>query len=138
MTSAPATFACAPMQAGLLYATLSGRSGNYVQQVTVTCREQLDGDALRRAWLALVERHPALRTSFVVGESAMPRQRIHDEVDLGLVVADLRGLSDDERDSRWHELLVADRNAGFEPAYPPLMRVAIYRFADAETRLLWT
>jgi amino acid adenylation domain-containing protein len=126
------------MQAGLLYATLSGRSGNYVQQVTVTCREQLDGDALRRAWLALVERHPALRTSFVVGESAMPRQRIHDEVDLGLVVADLRGLSDDERDSRWHELLVADRNAGFEPAYPPLMRVAIYRFADAETRLLWT
>jgi NRPS condensation-like uncharacterized protein len=126
------------MQAGLLYETLSGRTGNYVQQVTVTCREQLDSDALRRAWLALVRRHRALRTSFVIGESAMPRQRIHEEVDLGLVVADLRGLSDDEREIRWQELLVAERTAGFEPAYPPLMRVAIYRFADAETRVLWT
>ncbi len=44
------------MQAGLLYETLSGRSGNYVQQVTVTCRESLDDDSLRRAWLALVQR----------------------------------------------------------------------------------
>ena len=126
------------MQAGLLYETLSGRSGNYVQQVVVTCGESLDDDALRRAWLALVQRHRALRTGFVIGESAMPRQRIHEEVDLGIVVADWRSLSDDERESRWQELLVAERQAGFEPAYPPLMRVAICRLADAETRLLWT
>ena len=126
------------MQAGLLYETLSGRSGNYVQQVTVTCRESLDDDSLRRSWLALVQRHRALRTSFVIGESAVPRQRIHEEVDLGIVIADWRSLNDDERESRWQELLVAERQAGFEPAHPPLMRVVICQLANAETRLLWT
>ena len=126
------------MQAGLLYETLSGRSGTYIQQVVVTCNEPLDHDALRRAWLALVHRHGALRTSFVVGESALPQQRIHDEVDLGIVVLDWRSLNDGEREDRWRELLVADRETGFEPSYPPLMRVVMCRLADAETRLLWT
>jgi amino acid adenylation domain-containing protein len=126
------------MQAGLIYETLSGRSGNYVQQVTVTCRESLDDDSLRRSWLALVQRHRALRTSFVIGESAMPRQRIHEEVDLGIVIADWRSLNDDERESRWQELLVAERQAGFELTHPPLMRITICQLGDTETRLLWT
>ncbi len=126
------------MQAGLLYETLSGRSGSYLQQVVITCRETLDDDALRLAWLALVQRHGALRTSFVIGESALPRQRVHEQVDLGVTIADWRRSSGDERESRWRELLVADRHAGFELAYPPLMRVAIRRFADAELRMVWT
>jgi amino acid adenylation domain-containing protein len=126
------------MQAGLLFETLSGRGGNYMQQVIVTCRESLDHEALRRAWVILVQRHPALRTSFVIGESAMPRQRIHGELELGIVISDWRGLDDDERESRWQELLEAERQAGFEPAHPPLMRVAICRLSGGETRLLWT
>lgn len=126
------------MQAGLLYETLSGRAGTYVQQVVVTCREPIDSEALRRAWLAVVRRHGALRTSFVVGESSLPRQRVHDEVDLGIVALDWRGLDGPERERRWHELLVADRETGFEPAHAPLMRVVICDFGNSETRLLWT
>jgi amino acid adenylation domain-containing protein len=126
------------MQAGLLYETLSGHSGNYVQQLTITCHESLDSSSLRRAWLALVQRHDALRTSFVVGESTMPRQRIDEEVELGVVVADWRSLTDESRERRWQELLGAERHVGFEPAPPPLMRVAICQFADTETRLLWS
>lgn len=126
------------MQAGLLYEALSGQSGAYVQQVVVTCREPIDEEALRRAWLALVRRHGALRTSFVVGESAAPRQRIHEEVDLGIVSLDWRGLNRDEREHRWHELLVADRQTGFEPAHAPLMRVVICSFEPGETRVVWT
>ena len=126
------------MQAGLLYETLSGRSGNYVQQVTVTCRESLDEDALRRAWWALLGRHGALRTSFLIGESALPLQRIHEQVDLSMVTVDWRSLGDDEREDRWQELLLAERQTGFEPAHPPLMRVVICRLASAETRMLWS
>ena len=111
------------MQAGLLYEALSGRSGNYVQQVTVTCRDSLDEDALRRAWLALIRRHGALRTSFLIGESALPRQRMHEEVDLAIVTADWRSLGDDERERRWQELLLAERQAGFEPSQPQHRRL---------------
>ena len=138
MSAAKTSFACAPMQAGLLYETLSGRPGSYTQQVTLACHESLDVDAFHRAWLALVRRHGALRTSFVIGESATASQRVHDEVELDVVIADWRGFSDLERESRWQELLVTDRQVGFEPAHAPLMRVAIYRFADSETRVLWT
>jgi amino acid adenylation domain-containing protein len=126
------------MQAGLLYETLSGRSGTYIQQVVITCREPIDEDALRRAWFTLVERHGALRTSFIVGESALPRQRIHEEVDVGIVVLDWRGLGGEERERRWGELLLADREAGFEPSYAPLMRVVICGYEHSETRVLWT
>ncbi|HEY2778363.1 MAG TPA: amino acid adenylation domain-containing protein [Gaiellaceae bacterium] len=126
------------MQAGLLYEALSGRSGTYVQQVVVTCREPVDADALRRAWLEVIRRHGALRTSFIVGESAQPRQRIHEEVEVGINVLDWRGVAGDERERRWHELLVADRETGFEPAHAPLLRVVICAFERAETRVLWT
>ncbi len=132
------TFPCAPMQAGLLYETLSGRSGSYVQQVTICSRESLDEDSLGRAWLALVRRHRALRTSFVIGESAMPRMRIHEEVELGIALADWRSLDDAQREHRWRELLLTERQAGFELAHPPLMRVAICQLGDSETRVLWT
>jgi amino acid adenylation domain-containing protein len=126
------------MQAGLVFETLNGRSGDYVQQVVVTCREPIDDEALRRAWLALTQRHRSLRTSFVIGESAVPRQRVHEEVDLGIVITDWRSLRYEERERRWQEFLVADRQAGFALSGPPLMRVAICRLADAQTRLLWT
>jgi amino acid adenylation domain-containing protein len=126
------------MQAGLIYETLNGRRGNYVQQLVITCHQALDGAALRAAWLALVQRHGALRTSFVIGESTLPRQRVHDDVQLAVAIADWRGLGPDERDRRWHQLLVAERATGFELTYPPLMRVAICRLASEQTRILWS
>ena len=126
------------MQAGLLYETLTGRAGAYVQQVVITCHEPLDTDALRVAWLGLVERHDVLRTSFVIGETAAPRQRVHHDAPPGIVTVDWRGLSDEDRTRRWDELLAADRQTGFEPAHPPLMRVAICRVQDDVTRMLWT
>ena len=132
------TFACAPMQAGLLYETLSGRAGAYVQQVLITCQERLDDDALRVAWVRLVERHDVLRTSFVIGETATPQQRVHPEAPPGIVTVDWRELSDEDRVGRWDELVEAERQTGFEPAHPPLMRVAICRLEDEVTRMLWT
>jgi amino acid adenylation domain-containing protein len=138
MSSAEASFACAPMQAGLLYETLSGAPGSYTQQVLITCREELEPDALRRAWIELVRRHDALRTSFIIGASTMPRQRVHDDVELGIVIADWRADSEPARESRWQELLLADRQVAFEPAQAPLMRVVICQLANTETRMLWS
>jgi NRPS condensation-like uncharacterized protein len=126
------------MQAGLLYETLSGRPGAYVQQVLITCREHLDEDALHAAWLSLVERHDVLRTSFVIGEEAKLQQRVHAHAPPGIVTVDWRSLSDEDRTRRWDELLAAERQTGFEPAHPPLMRVAICRLEDEVTRMLWT
>ena len=126
------------MQAGLLYETLSGRSGAYVQQVTIACDHRLDDRAVRQAWQSLARHHGALRTSFAIGESAAALQRVHEEVELGIAVADWRSLDEQERERRWQELLLAERQAGFEPGHAPLMRVAVCHVTDAQSRMLWS
>ena len=85
------------MQAGLLYETLSGRSGAYVQQLTIACEEPLDAGALDRAWRSLLRRHGALRTSFTIGESATALQHVHEEVALAVTIVDWRGLDAQEQ-----------------------------------------
>jgi amino acid adenylation domain-containing protein len=126
------------MQAGLLYETLSGRSGAYVQQLTIACEEQLDGDGIGRAWQSLVRRHGALRTSFTIGESATALQHVHDEVELAVTIADWRELNTREQESRWQQLLLAERQAGFEPGHAPLMRVVVCHLAEERWRMLWS
>jgi amino acid adenylation domain-containing protein len=126
------------MQAGLLYETLSGRSGAYVQQLTVACEEPLDGDGIRRAWQSLVRRHGALRTSFTIGESATALQLVHEELELAVTIADWRGLDLGEQERRWQQLLHAERQAGFEPGHAPLMRVVACDLGEDRWRMLWS
>lgn len=126
------------MQAGLLYETLSGRSGAYVQQLTIACEEPLEEERIRRAWQSLVRRHGALRTSFTIGESSTALQNVHEEVELAVTVADWRGFDAPEHERRWRELLVAEREAGFEPGHAPLMRVVVCHLADQRWRMLWS
>jgi hypothetical protein len=126
------------MQAGLLFESLRGSAGLYIQQVVISCEDDLDHVALQEAWEALVRRHEALRTSFQIGDSAAPRGRVHADATLGIVALDWRDLDTDAAERRWTDLLSAERTTGFEPAVAPLMRVAICRFPAAPlTRILW-
>ncbi len=56
---------------------LAPASGIYNLASAARVHGDLDADALRRAVETLVRRHPALRTTFTVGEDG-PRQRVHD------------------------------------------------------------
>jgi hypothetical protein len=65
MTRVTNTYELSPMQAGMLFHTLSGRDpGVVIQQQVATLREPLDEARFLRAWQRVAERPPILRSRF--------------------------------------------------------------------------
>jgi amino acid adenylation domain-containing protein len=81
---------------------------------------ELDVDALERAFGALIERHEALRTAFVVIDGE-PRQNILHDVSLTIRREDFRSLADAEEAGR--RLVEAEAHTPFDLSAPPLLRV---------------
>ncbi|WP_410586704.1 amino acid adenylation domain-containing protein [Amycolatopsis sp. lyj-23] len=120
-----------PLQQGLLFHTVADdRGGMYVEQVAFRVEGRFDPGAFARAWQRVVDRHPALRTSFLWQKLAQPVQVVHREVRLDVVVEDWRGASDAERERRLAAFLRADHVRGFDPARAPLLRITLIRLAE--------
>ncbi|HEX8694770.1 MAG TPA: non-ribosomal peptide synthase/polyketide synthase, partial [Longimicrobium sp.] len=129
----------APLQEGLLFHTLyEPGSGAYVGQFGYRLQGELDVEAFRRAWSGVVERHAALRTGFTWEGVREPLQVVRRAVEVPLLVEDWRGVDADEQARRLDARLAADRALGFDPARPPLMRLALFRTGDAAHHLVWT
>ncbi len=120
-----------PLQAGLLYHHLyAPDSGLYFAQVSCSVQGDLDVEAFRRSWQKVLDRHPALRTSFAWKGLAEPHQIVHRHVAITLMVEDWRPLAAAEQQARLESFLEADRRRGFDLAQPPLTRLALIRMAD--------
>jgi amino acid adenylation domain-containing protein/non-ribosomal peptide synthase protein (TIGR01720 family) len=127
-----------PTQEGMLFHSLySPDSGVYVTQLACELRGELDVPALERAWADLLARHPALRTSFSWRDGKAPFQRVHAGLPLAVERLDWRGESGGERE-RIAGLLRTDRERGFDPAVPPLMRLSLVRLAEDRHLLVWS
>ena len=131
-------YALSPIQEGMLFHTLAEPgSGVYVDQIHTTLGH-LDRSVFQRAWSAVVERHAALRTAFVWDGVDEPLQVVRESVDLPWRVEDWRGVAAAEQADRFGRLLAADRQAGFDLAVAPLMRMALVRVAETDWRWLWS
>jgi amino acid adenylation domain-containing protein len=135
MTSAvlAPTGSLTPLQAGMLFhSRLAAWAGVYVQQLVITLPEAVDADAMRQAWQFVVGRHSVLRTAFPDDTT----QAVADEVEVPFEEFDWAGEPDfvANRDT-W---LITDRRRGFDPATPPLMRLALICHGPAEFTLVWT
>ncbi|WP_156467742.1 condensation domain-containing protein, partial [Methylobacterium sp. Leaf91] len=98
----------------------------------------LDGDALARAFEALVARHPALRTGFRAGESDGV-----EAITLAVVAANLRqvSLETSDRDTAEERLASLSREEArrpFDLAAPPLFRAVLVRMEPERHVLLLT
>jgi amino acid adenylation domain-containing protein len=115
---------------------LDPQSRAYHIATGIRLRGQLDIDALRRSFDILVERHAALRTSFVEmpGAAHIYVPRIHPATPLDWMRADLLGGDFSE------EMLgkLARRFAAepFDLAQGPVLRVGLVRYGDNEHLLL--
>ena len=127
----------APTQQGLLFHSLyqPGR-GEYVVQLHCRLEGRLDRDLLQRAWSHAVQRHPALRTSFLWEELEEPLQAVHpslaplwEELDWS-EPADLQ-------EERLQAKLQSEREKGFDPSRPPLTRLSLIRLGDQSHWMLW-
>ncbi len=127
---------CAPMQAGLVYETLSRGPDVYVQQVTVFLAHPLSAAELRGAWARVIARHEILRAEFALSPGRTPGLRVRAACTIAVAEHDWRRLAGIE--GRWQALIDADRAAGVALDTAPLMRAALCRVSDHETRMLWT
>jgi natural product biosynthesis luciferase-like monooxygenase protein len=128
-----------PIQAGMLFNRLSApASGVDIEQMITGLPEAVEVEAMERAWRLLVERHAALRTFLSWGGPGEPEQHVAPSVDVPFAVHDWRGAPRGEQDRRLEDFLAEDRRQGFDLAHAPLLRLALFRFGDAEWRLVWT
>ncbi|WP_437305951.1 amino acid adenylation domain-containing protein [Sorangium sp. So ce388] len=120
-----------PLQQGLLFHAVSDRSADpYFVQTAFLLEGPLDVDTFERAWQALAERHPILRTGFVWEGVTRPVQVVRPRAAIPVARHDLRGLAEGEREEALAALMAADRRAGFDLLKAPLMRLTLVQVEE--------
>ncbi|CUS39183.1 non-ribosomal peptide synthetase [Candidatus Nitrospira nitrificans] len=120
-----------PMQEGILFHTLMNPgSGIYLMQNRYLLEGDLNYDAFVNAWGCVLDRHPALRTSFVWKSQKRPLQTVQRHVDIPVISMDWRGLSRTEQVERLDAELRAELQAGFDFSKAPLMRLRLIRLTE--------
>lgn len=97
----------------------------------------LNIDALRAAFNALIKRHEVVRTSFPDVEGR-PVQRIHPELLLKIPLVDLSATRATAREARMMKLVHEESIRIFDIENGPLLRAVIYRMSGTEHILQYT
>ena len=128
-----------PMQRGMLFHALHDPDhGLYFEQAVCTLEGELDLPVFQRAWQLVVRRHSALRTAFIWQNRDEPLQVVRSEAPLPWTVDDWRSLPSEEQAARLAEFRADDRRRGIDLSRAPLMRLALFRQADARYTLVWS
>ncbi|MQY03034.1 non-ribosomal peptide synthetase [Actinomadura macrotermitis] len=130
-----------PLQEGLLFHALYDEDArsSYVVQRTLELRGPLDPAALRASGQALLDRHANLRAGFrQLAGMDRPVQVIARRVALPWSWTDLSDLPEDAALAEVERLAARERDRGFDPAAPPLIRFALARLDDRHHRLVIT
>ncbi|WP_157123962.1 condensation domain-containing protein, partial [Nocardia pseudovaccinii] len=124
------------LQSGLLFHTIYDRDGDdgYIVQAALTFAGQVDGERMRRAAQALIDRHDSLRTAFVESADG-PRQIVLRDTEVDW---DESSLTDVDQQPAALRRLAAAAAAPFDPARPPLVRFHLVRTGVDMFQLLVT
>ncbi|MFI1422315.1 amino acid adenylation domain-containing protein [Streptomyces sp. NPDC020731] len=120
-----------PLQRGLFFqAQMAGSAGHYVAQNWFTFDRRLDTGALAEAMAHVIGRHPVVGAGFTTDDDGNPVQMLGAgrRVDVRTVVL--------STDAEVEELRVRDRDTGFDPGEPPLIRLTVVRLPDDRDGLL--
>ncbi|MHC8306627.1 amino acid adenylation domain-containing protein [Pseudomonas sp. PB3P13] len=125
-----------PMQAGLLFHSVyESAPGAYVNQLSVEVRG-LDAGRLGRAWQAVLDTHPILRSSFHFPDGfEAPVQVVHRHLQLPLTCLDWRSRSGQA--AALTQLIDSER-LQLDPTRAPLMRLTLVRLDDERQQLIYT
>ena len=133
------SYSLSPTQAGMLYHHIRAPgSGVDHEQIVGTLAEPLEPLLFERAWRAVASRHDVLRTAFRWEDTPEPMQQVHAAVTVPFQVNDWRGLTPVAQLEALEEYLERDRTQGFDLRNPPLFRVALFRTAEANWRMVWS
>jgi amino acid adenylation domain-containing protein len=135
-TGQPAPLSFAQQQMWLL-SQLAPDCPLYNECVTIYLPGSLDVDAFTRAFNALIERHEAWRTHFVLHDGE-PVQVIDPPFEAALPLLDLRQLAPAEQEREARRLAHEDATAPFYLSQCPLFRARLFRLGDADYRFYIT
>ncbi len=122
-------------QEGILFHTLyEAQPGAYLDQLIFTIEGPLDAEAFRRAWQAVVDHHPVLRTIFLWENRNKPLQVVRRSAPVEMTIQDRRRDTEAGLDGYLRE----DRRRGFNLQAAPLMRLALLRTGEAVHEFVWT
>jgi amino acid adenylation domain-containing protein len=139
MTCVIDTYELSPIQAGMLFNTLSEESpGTDVEQAIAFLDEPLDEAQFLRALQRVADRHPVLRSRFRWEGLQVPVQDAFDTIPIPAERLDWRDLPKPELHEKLQALLDRDRVRGIDPRQAPLMRLTLARIAEREHWVVWT
>ncbi|MFI7129277.1 amino acid adenylation domain-containing protein [Nonomuraea sp. NPDC050153] len=124
-----------PLQRGLFFqAQLAGPAGHYVAQNYFTFDRRLDTGALAEAMAYVIARHPVVGAGFTTDADGNPVQVFAAGRRVDVRTVDLS--TDPESDSAVEALRARDRDTGFDPGEPPLIRLTVVRLPGERDGLL--
>jgi len=92
-------------------------------------RDEVDCDAVRQAFVELIERHEVLRTTFELVD-LQPMQRINDSATLDFNVIDLRSVATAAKLATWTHSASQALRKPFDLGKAPLFRAILFQLAD--------
>ncbi|WP_405510244.1 amino acid adenylation domain-containing protein [Streptomyces cyaneofuscatus] len=120
-----------PLQRGLFFqAQMAGAAGHYVAQSWFTFDRRLEPDALAEAMAYVIGRHPVVGAGFTTDDDGNPVQLLKAGRRVGVRTVELT------TDAEVDDLCTRDRERGFDPGEPPLIRVTVVRLPDGRDGLL--
>ncbi|MFC8823795.1 amino acid adenylation domain-containing protein [Streptomyces sp. NPDC057137] len=122
-----------PLQRGLFFqAQMAGSAGHYVAQSWFTFDRRLDTDALAEAMAYVIARHPVVGAGFTTDDDGNPVQvlKAGRRVDVRTVHL--------STDTEVEDLRTRDRDTGFDPGEPPLIRLTVVRLPGDRDGLLFS
>ncbi|WDE12576.1 non-ribosomal peptide synthetase [Thalassomonas haliotis] len=122
----------APVQQGMLFHTLMHPgTGMYLQQYQhVMVMDDLDLEAFEKAWQAVVDRHPLLRTAFVHETQQRPLQVVMKSAKLPFEYLDFSHLAATEQKNQIAQLLGDERQTGLPFNQAPMMLIRLIKLSD--------
>jgi amino acid adenylation domain-containing protein len=128
------------MQEGLLFHALYDQAGTdvYTVQHILDLDGALDGQLIRAAAHALLDRHPNLYAGFPQLNSGQPVQVIPRHVTLAWHDSDLSGLDTADAETQTAQLATDDYARRFDLSCPPLLRFTLLRLGPQHHRLILT
>lgn len=134
-----AVYPLSPMQEGMLFHSLFDNDhGVYFEQLSVEVLGSADRETLKKAWMQVVNRHPALRSAFVWQDIDRPLQIVHHSVDMEISEIDWRHIDSEHESQKLDTWLEKDRQRGFDFDKPGLMRLAWLHLPGNRSRLIWS
>ncbi|MFF3825910.1 amino acid adenylation domain-containing protein [Streptomyces griseus] len=120
-----------PLQRGLFFqAQLAGPAGHYVAQSYFAFDRRLDADALAEALAYVITRHPVVGAGFTTDDDGNPVQVLR--AGRRVAVRTVEPATEAETEA----LRTRDREQGFDPGEPPLLRLTVVRLPDGRDGLL--